>query len=269
MAHLLYFVEGAGTLNREHAARLGLGYALGDGLAQAAVNGKGPGGNPGVCACKSAERMGYHPDRQTWLRIPRIGDQGKGRPATAVFVGVWNDSPPTPAELQRPKLLPGWPVKLLDGNEWVAATAYQWHEQDASEDGAGGPPRWSYALPAHAEIDSDGSWRRGRVHREYERLWAIAKAHFDILVGAADESPEVGDVELNAADTRDLAAEVLGVNYRVSKWECALLGLFDDPPILAAQVLRATVGLPAIEAWQKKRTLAVVGGSSGSAGEAA
>jgi len=253
MAQLLYFVEGVSTLNKESAAKYGLGYALSDGCAHGAVNGKGPGGAPGVCACKSGEQLGYYPDKQTWLRIPR--ESGPG-----VFVGRWNDMPPTPQELERPKKLAGWPVRLLDGQDWIAATAYQWHEIPDEE-----TIKWSHALPAHAEIDASGAWTRGRVYRDYERLWHIAKTHFDLLVG--DDSG--GDIELSAADSRDLAAEVLGVNYRVSKWECALLGLFDDPPTKAVEILRATVGLPAIEAWQKKRTRSAPGALSGSDGERA
>jgi hypothetical protein len=244
-------------LNRDRAADFGLGYALADGCAAASVNGRGPGGKSGVCACKTAEKFGYHPDQQTWIRIhnPAV--------TTPVFVGYWNDSPPTPAELAKPAILEGWPVRLMDGGDWIAPAAYRWFD-DGDE-----PPKWSYALPAHAEIDDSGAWTRGRVRKDYARLWDIAKTHFDLLVGAASDESPTTDIELSAKDTRDLAAEVLGVNYRVSKWECALLGLFDDPPTMAAQVLRATIGFPALEAWQKKRTLAVVGGSNGNAGAAA
>lgn len=252
MAHLLYFWEDRSTATRDDVTAAGLGYALGDGLSFGECRSIGPGGRGGICMCRTAERFGYYPERQKWRAIP--SDKGLG-----LWCGYWLESPPKPEELERPKLLPGFPVTLLDGCLYQAPAAYEWRETDERM-------LWSESLPASAELNAKGEWARGPVRPEYRRLWEIATGVWDVYYGGGNPT----DRTIAASDARTMAAEVLAVNYRLTKWEVALLGLFDDPPNIAIEILRATIGQPTVEAWmQKKRNSVASVAVSGSDGESA
>ena len=251
MAHLLYFWEDRSTATRDDVTAAGLGYALGDGLSFGECRSTGPGGRGGICLCRTAERFGYYPERQKWRAIPN--DKGLG-----LWVGYWLEAPPKPEELERPKLLPGFLVTLLDGGVYQIPAAYEWRETDERM-------LWSEALPAAAELDAKGEWIRGAVRPEYRRLWEIATGVWDVYYGGGNPT----DRTITAQDARTLAAEVLAANYRLTKWEVSLLGLFDDPVAITIDVLKATIGQPTVEAWQKKRNSVASGGVNGPGGEAA
>ncbi len=249
MAHLLYFWEDRSTATRDDVTAAGLGYALGDGLSFGECRSTGPGGRGGICLCRTAERFGFYPERQQWRKI--LNDKGLG-----LWVGYWLESPPAPEELERPKLLPGFPVTLLDGETYQIPAAYEWREHDDRL-------KWSESLPATADIDAKGEWSRGPVRPEYRRLWEIATNTFDVFYGGGNPA----DRTIAASDLRAVAAEVLAVNYRLTGIEVALLGLFDDPPNIARQILHATIGKPVIDAYLQKKTAAIVSaGCSGDAG---
>lgn len=59
-------------------------------------------------------RLTYEPEKQTW--IPSLSD-GE-RPAGAYWVGIWNDSKPTEADLRRPESRKGAWIEAADGSRW-------------------------------------------------------------------------------------------------------------------------------------------------------
>lgn len=231
MAHFLYFVEDMHAFSQSGLEAAGLSYAIGDGCTRSECR-TGPSNVGGMVLTKSG-RCGYYPEQQTWRRM-----------RDKVWVGITNDSPPTEEETRRPKLLASFPVEMASGQSWQVPLAFEWYERD---------DRYAYepSLPAYSELDDAGRWTRGAVRPEYARLWEIASFAWDVYFGG--ESPD--GKELAASDARAMAAEVLAVNYRVGPWECSLLRLFDDPPRVAIDVLKACCGWPIVAEWLKKKAV--------------
>lgn len=247
MAHFLYFVEEMHAFSLEAVEAAGLGYALSDGCSRSECR-TGP-GNVGGMVLTRGGRCGYFPESQVWRRMRQ-----------GVWVGMAKDAPPTEAELQRAKMLPSYPVEMANGQTWQVPLAYEWYDRE--------PYTYSPALPAFSELDESGRWVRGAVKPEYEKLWGIASFAWDIYF--AGESPE--GKELGASDARKMATDVLATNYRVSEWECALLRVFDDPPRVAVEVLKACCGWLLVSEWLKKKEIrerSASDGTSGSGGVAA
>ena len=230
----------------------GYDWLAGPGLVRCQTSG-GPGGSPGtvlgLASQISADQCRYQPDQQEWIRGTCDG----------VWVGRWRDAPPPgPADLARPDQIQGHAVELVDGQTWLVPVARGWLEQD-------GELRWYVALPQRLER-RDGTWQAGGVLPRYARLWQIAErweAQWAAAYAAAvaresgDETDqaETGEtllrLELPLSDAADLAAEVLGANYRVTAAEISLLGLFADAT--PAAVLDALIDRPTRLAWCKKK----------------
>jgi len=80
-------------------------------------NGQGPDDKPGDCYAwrrPGQMQMGIRQEGQTWIPAMPIG----GEKAARYWVGIWNDSPPIPFDLERQGGHPGKWVKLGDGQEW-------------------------------------------------------------------------------------------------------------------------------------------------------
>jgi len=219
----------------------------------------GPAGCPGTVLARTAEisadQCRYQPDQQEWIRGTCDG----------VWVGRWRDAPlPTPAGLARGEQLAGHRVELVDGHLWQVPIARKW-TVDAGE------LAWYVALPRRLER-RDGAWQFGGVLPRYARLWEIAERWEDRWAAAyaaavaseasnQAEQAEANDaflaVELSLHDAADLAAEILGANYRVTAAEISLLGLFADTT--PAAVLDALIDRPTRLEWcKKKREAALV-----------
>lgn len=256
MAQLLYFVDGQHRVTREQARELGLAHAFPDAhFVCSEYTGGGPGGNTGCVLGRSDERIGYFADRQTWMKMPPV----PGRPKEqTLHVGCWNDARPTPAELLVPDPLRGLPIKLKDGNDWLVPLAREWT----------GGHGWSRLLPGTLALDEAGQWTTGGIEPKYSRLWDICTEFWSHLFGA--EVNESHEIRFNFAGANDAALEVLAFNYRLSRAEVVLLGLFDDQLDTAAAILRALVDFDRYLSWQKKSLAEVtLGGSSTSAGDEA
>lgn len=248
---LLYFVDGRQRITLTEAHALGLRHAFPlTPPVCSEFSDAGPHGEAGVVLAAQSDRIGYYPDRQTWRRMPPIAGQ------PCVSVGFWNDARPTPESLRVEQPLRGSAVRLRDGNDWIVPLARAW-----SDDARGG----AYcALPGTLTLDDAGEWQRGGIESRYAQLWDLATQYWDSLWSAPLEGQTV---RFDFPRAHDAAVEALGANYRISRGEVALLGLFDDQWLCATAILQALVDYDTFMSWAKKNLPPpVAAGSNSSAG---
>lgn len=178
---------------------------------------RGPSGGAGVLANLDGSRLEYSADKQTWRKLPG----GK------VWFGYWNEDRPAPADLKRDEQLPGHTVKLRDGNDWSIPLARKWSD-------AGAIPQ----IPAALDFDESGNLIRGQVEDRYRLIEQAATEFADFFFARKD---------LDVMRTVDLAADALGTNYRLGRYEILALGLFDDQWIACQDVLRALIDWPGMQ----------------------
>ena len=258
MAGLLYYLPGEDaqrphSVTRERVDELGLGHAFdGAKFTPSGVHQKGPDGGSGVIVADGSrvDKIGYYPERQTWRKVG----------GSAVYVGHYRDQRPTAADLARAELVDGVPLKLADGDLWLIPLARGWN---GSEQNTG----WYHGLPRRNDVDDAGQWVPGDVLPRYKRLWEVATSWWDAKQaaiaaaalreeGSSQRGEETIGAEFDFNDfggLNDAAAYVLSVNYRVSKTEIGLLGLFDTET--AERILDATCDWNTVVAWVQKKTL--------------
>ena len=269
MAGTLYFRPGPLVKpSLDDARALGLSHAFTYRPTAREIIGRGPGPaeSPGGIAGKStgtpgvvfadASRMGdaaigYYPDAQTWHQV----DRPAGEPE--LYVGWYTDQPPTPADLLRAEPLPGVPVKLGDGREWLVPVLQEWRGDDDP----------MCRLPCPLTRRADGQWMRGDVVAAYRETWDRACQLWDVIIAAMRETPAGGKTGYAFAGLHDFACELLSINYAVSWPEVSALELF--LPATAARVCEAAIDLPTFIDWVQKKTEAETpaGGSTASAGQ--
>lgn len=221
MGQVLYFVEGVEAVSPELLKQLGLAYAFAGGCAQRRA-GNGPGEQPGVVCAAQSEHVGYFPQAQVWHRLPAIA----GAPAT--WLGWSLAAPPDPQSLARQDALDGHLVTLADGQEWQVPIAQRWTDSGFSRN-----------VAARMRLDEQGQWSEGDVLPRFAGLWRVAQQWQEFrerqLAGEA--------TSLSIAAAADMCAEVLAVNYRVSRREIGCLQLLDDRESYRT-VLDAAIDLP-------------------------
>lgn len=257
MSGLLYFIPGATAgVTIEEVIQHGLGYAfssIGDFTPCVVMRGPGEAGGGVVIAdSRHTGRIGFYPDEQRWMRIPK----------SEVWIGIYPDDRPAPADLQRAAFLDGHFVTLEDGNSWLIPVARAVGDID-------GEPVPYDSLPHAVGLDDDGKWGRNGPIPKYDKLWKIALRWWDeIQRGIQREVVEPGTkvaISMEFNDIADAAVEALTTNYRLHNAEVSLLGLLSDRVMY--QVLHAVVDMPTIEAIAKKKlTDRSQGTSSTSAG---
>lgn len=197
------------TVKLDDVKAWGLGYAFDVEPFSAACTNNTPDGSYGQvfvsqAAGREVPRMDM--DKQTWRKMPRERD---GKP---VYVGFWNESPPTPNELRRKEFLPGYQYELLDGNQWTIPLVRRY-----GADGHG------CALPCVIDYDDEGEIIDGPVLQRYAYLWELTKPIVDDLL-ATYELGEPAD-ELTAKQIVETAIRLLAANYRVGLAEVRALEL--------------------------------------------
>lgn len=150
----------------------------------------------------------FDASKQTWRKIPK----------KEAWIGVVNASRPTPADLVRKRMLPGGLVEMGDGTPWMIPIARRFDLQN-------GAVCLSNALPCASRMNDAGEWIGGGVLPAFTRLNEIAQGLFDLRYGD-NESQFAKAIGERVAP--ELAAEILGVNYRVSDIEVSELGLMTD-----------------------------------------
>lgn len=149
---------------------------------------------------------GYFPDRQRWIPL----DSSDGPQ-----IGYWNDSPCTPADLERRSLFNGYRQPLADGYEWVIPQA------------AG--------LPASLRL-VNGAWSKIRKP-QFDEFWARSEVWyrrfmaFDLDVKAILLAEGISE-ELFHQELADFCIFALRQNYRLLPQIASELGLFDSDSAL-------------------------------------
>lgn len=231
MPQPLYFIENESVGSQSLYESLGLAYALAPSASYRAAT-RGPGDVAGIVVGRSTEGLGFFSDQQEWH------DFGE-RNGRRIWCGWFKEAKPGPADLGTEHALAGHAVTLFDDRPWIVPTAIQ------CEGGSFGR-----ALPATLRMTGDGTLVPGEVKPRYARLWQIASAFFEGLLGARVD----GDaLKMTLADANQQAVDVLSVNYRLSVREAYALGLFDDQFETAFAVLRAAVDWPTFVEWNSKK----------------
>lgn len=249
MAGLLYYAPGRVSVDREELAALWLGYAF-ERNPDCRQCQRGPDSGRGVVFADSRfippSELGYHELKQRWAKTAK-GD---------VWIGVCNDSPPTPADLARDSQIAGHLVILADDQRWLCPVARAF-------DTNGDSPVPYLALPQTVGVDEHGDWGTGGVVPKFRRLWETATKWFDSVRSAG--LGEDSTIKFDFADIADAATLAIQTNYRVGKDEVSILGLFDNRCMTA--VLQALVDWPTLEDWLKKKAVsAALAGSSSEPG---
>lgn len=246
MAGLLYYVPGRVSVDREDLAALGLSYAF-ERSPDCRQCQRGPDGARGVVFADSRfvppPELGYHEAKQRWTKAAGSG----------VWIGVCNDSPPTPADLARQSQIAGHLVTLADDQRYLCPVARAF-------DTNGDSPIPYMTLPQTVGVDENGDWGTGGVVPKFRRLWETACRWFDAVRAAG--IGEDSTVKFEFADIADAALLALQTNYRVGKDEVSILGLFDNRCM--TNVLQALVDWPTLEDWLKKKAVSAVPAGSSS-----
>lgn len=138
----------------------------------------------------------YNAETQTWRQC----EGGK------YWLGYVTASPPGPGELEREEAVVSWGVILGDKNRWFVPS--------------------QKVLPAYWNIDDDGEMIQ-QLRPAYTALSKEAGVLFDFYMAKGLDATFEMILE-KKAEMRDLAIRALALNYRVTKWEVAVLGLLDD-----------------------------------------
>lgn len=217
MRHLLYFIAGVTKIEEDEIRAAGLGSSCGGMYFARREHGSGPGGKPGQLfaaypgAMPSGLRIDYRPDEQVW----RECNGGK------FWVGCWKDAKPGPADLEREEMIEGHWVRLDGEHDWLVPVART----------AGGGTRF----PQVIRFDRDGGLEY-EVRADLAGMYHRAEVMFQRI--AAQES------RFPYRDLCDFLADAIAVNYRVSKWEIGLLGVFQTETIMRG--VEAVIDVPTI-----------------------
>jgi hypothetical protein len=263
MAGFIYFISGdERPMAPDKARKLGLGYAFTGNLENSGVNHNSPSGKPGNVfgdtSRHNGKRVGYFADQQTWRKMPRV----EGRPE--LWVGYWNDSKPTPADLARHPMLPGEVVMTLgDGEQWLIPTLTEFDQETQSG---------QCQLPAPLDYDEDGNLVNGKPTGAYGQLWdAVHPVALGVCFGSNAEDSDIK--EPNEKQVRDAAFAIIGANYVVSMPELVVLGALQSDATFRNIILASCRGRWLIDAVnelsKKNEPPSVADGSDTSAGKAA
>lgn len=231
MSGFLYFVPNTQTIDAGQIDGLGIeaikGLVIGSQMhTSGGAKGAGPDGLGGVLFApvypgEHARQASIEPrpEKYKW----RKGRKGKW------WVGVDKSNLPTPEDLER---------------ERVGLAAHRARERKA-------PGGWQMpicldwggasTLPWSRDLDDDGEWVR-KVDPEWLRLSELATGCYDAI-----NNPDGGVIP--ERDFLELIALGLSVNYYVSRWEIALLGILNDQS--EHEFLRAIWGLAWLEEIQE------------------
>ena len=238
MATFLYFLPGPPRrATKEDVKRVGIEHAF-DSMryTPSEVLGNGPDGGQGCIIAASgvdAGQLGYYPKRQTW----RIAPGGK------YWIGLTNDSLPTPTDLQREATISGHWQLLPDGNKWLCPVARL----------AGG----NINLPQAIDIDAEGNWIRGEVVQKHAELWRVAQMFWDDILAEIEAAKAESDekeitINFDFAGQSSATVKALATNYRIGAIEAVMLGLFTDES--CRDILWALVDGPTINTFTQKKS---------------
>lgn len=257
---IVYFIANAKTneITLKSLQDLGLGYAFDKTPAMKEVTGAAIDGHRGLVIGHTARGLGYYPDRQSWQ--PMAGVDG-------VWIGIDTKEPPTPREMVRESWLStdatadmvNANLLIIESHDLVA-NGYFWPVPVArgwslTEDGG---LAWLKTLPRSVEYVCEGVTKKfqpGEVQRKFLRLERIASQIHELW-----QTNQIPD------NYYDLAAEVLGIAYRLGPQEMAMMELVDSRVESVADLLWIVVDDAGYhEQVKKKAALDQDAGTSGNA----
>jgi len=203
MSRFQIFIPGSEVLTADQLAGVGLS----DLITNAAVQkSDGPGGVGALVSWPVAGDAitGYKPGEQKWLPAVKSGELEAGR----YWVGVWNNKPPTPKDLQRQYRYNGKPVRLNDGNEWLIPRAT--------------------ALPTEMILADSGEWKF-EVQRQFHDFWIEAERWQQRLI----ENKNEGD-SFSWADISAYIVQALKLNYMLTDELISELRIFSQDNLFKA-----------------------------------
>jgi len=229
MNGFMYFLPGRSGANSGTIEELGLGGRLGNQVKF--VPAVGPTQSPGMfAALDKVEVRGYDPKAQSWQET----NEG-------YWVGMQNDKRPGPDDLIRDTVYNSHSVELGDGKKWrfpilrVAMT------------GEIMPINRAFTLDANGDVVAT-------LQDEFldlgERVMGIAQQYFNRIGAAEIEGEEALNVTISIADDFAILTDALRINYRVTKWECSLLKLFN--PMAIHNSIQAILDVPSMFDLLKK-----------------
>tara|TARA_Y100000310_G_scaffold227151_1_gene229368 strand:+ start:157 stop:882 length:726 start_codon:yes stop_codon:yes gene_type:complete len=188
----------------------------------------GPAGRPGMFAAHTdarLKRIGYYPEKQEWHQCGEF------------WIGL-NGSGVQPHQLMKRDLLAGHMVELGDGNEWLIPAAIR-------------PDTMQPLLP-FSYSGENGEWTKA-VKEQFQPFWELALEVLEIITVSAEGSEENQEALQKFTDEYRLNAAVLAlsINYRISKYECQILELFDDENL--NQIMFSIIDWPTVEDAFKKK----------------
>jgi autotransporter passenger strand-loop-strand repeat protein len=212
MGRFVYFIEQAAAASADTIAKAGLQDVLSGGpVTSAMVGSGGPGGGGGIYVA-SGDGVISTSALSGWK--PR----GEG-----VWIGLDGDMP-SESELRRQDIVRGVGVTLADGEPWEVPVGRLCLSPGET------------SLPQRFGLGDDGSTVR-EVAPAYARLWELAGDVFQALVGLPIDGEDASQQEepegISFERGVDIAADVLGVNYRVGRAELLMAGVLDTSSVRA------------------------------------
>ena len=195
----------------------------------------GPNGGRGYIffdssAMNRIAQVTYNPDKQTWRKMPGVD----------IWVGYFNDEPPTAKDLARKDLVPGHALELGSGSDlWTIPCSRYFGESG-----------FSCGLPQVMDLNEEGEWTVGNVLAKHQELWDVSGKWFD-AIATLDDGEENPSADMTIADVANACVVALRTNYRVSALEVGMLGLLTSSS--RSEIMNMTIDYPAIEAWSKKK----------------
>jgi len=203
MSRFQIFIPGSEVLTADQLAGVGLG----DLIANAAVQrSDGPDGVGALVSwpVPGDSVTGYKPHEQTWLPAVKSGEFEAGR----YWVGIWNERPPVPKDLQRQYRYNGKPVELNDGNEWLIPRATD--------------------LPTDMILADDGTWKF-EVQRQFHDFWIEAGVWQEKLTASDNENDTFLWTEIS-----DYIVKALKLNYMLTDELISELRIFSQGNLFRA-----------------------------------
>ena len=254
MAGFLYFKPlHARHVTRGDLAQWHLGYAFPRGVQVGLCQANTPSGAAGT-VFGDPQRLGEY-----GVRMDMAAQQWQKVPKSDVWVGYWREAKPQPAQLAREPQIPGYAVKLADGQEWQIPLVRRFDTLALAS---------VSNLPCYMECDDDGNWHRGELLQEHAHLWALTQPIADALLANYVEQREN---EPTDAQVFGAAVGLLQANYVVGSGELSLMRAFTNEARTHAAV-SAGCDWPTFVAWaenqKKSAPQPTSDGSTTSAGEA-
>jgi len=192
MSGFIYYIPRAKGFVEDDAKRLDLEH-LGKSLTKAAVA-AGPDGTGGLLLVVTGNGQAsalFKADEQEWHK------QKGGK----FWIGWWKDDPPVPDDLLLNDSAIGSPM-MLGKLVWTI-------------------PRQA-ALPAYMGLDDMGLWEK-KIEGPYLALQEDAELVYQIYLGQSGKIDPAPTIEIS--EECDLCVRALAINYRVSRFELAALGV--------------------------------------------